>query len=119
MPYPISRVSVRSNSAAMKNKTLRIFYSSDGKAWYYQGTVSNNSAIAFTPHNEYGTAFTFSYFVKATAMEGEDIVGGGLLIENNFSFSDKILFNNPGHGFRIVPLNDAAKKQVVNLSVHE
>jgi hypothetical protein len=119
MPYPVSRVSVRANSAAMKNKTLKIFYSVDGRAWYYQGTLSNNSAIAFTPCNEYGAAFTFSYFVKAIAMEGEDIARGRLVIENNFSFSDKILFNNPGHGFRIVPLNEAAKKQAVNLSVHE
>jgi hypothetical protein len=118
LPYPITRLSIKAASSSPYKTKARVYYSADNKSWYYKGEFSSNSVMAFNTSNENGAAFTFQYFLKIVCDKQDDI-NQSITIENYFTFSDKILFHNPEHSFRFIPLNETAQKLDVELSGYE
>lgn len=103
--YALIKGHIRSS---FQKSPYRVYYSSDERNWRFVGQTSSGfSNLVFTPYDTTGEKFCMAYYLKF-----EPVLNKGestrITIENEFMFSDRVLFNNPGNSFKIISLSDSA-----------
>jgi hypothetical protein len=101
LPYAVTSLQLYRNDKANRNTPISVYYSADGRSWYFKGILyKERDRINFPAVNTQNEAGVFSYYLK---LAGDSTTGCDVIAENNFLFSDKV-FVNGDNSFRLVSM---------------
>lgn len=106
LPYPVTKTNV------ITKNSYHVYYSTDGESWYFKGVASGPmSGVTFRTARQQEIPFSMSYWLKLVPVESDcDEPDEVCRIVSTFTFSDKILINNPSKKFNVVFLNSMANQ---------
>lgn len=113
LPYAQNVIEVN----ALKGFSGKVFYSPDGKRWFFKGEILNGKGrIRFSSNGTKGESSVFKFYLRLISEGTEDCL---VEVKSEFLFSDRAFFNNPSKSFKIVPTRTTGKAGLdVNTEVH-